>query len=274
MISLITLVLPFLTAVAEAAPTALPVMTGAGLAGLVALGIISPEKAAEIGESLERTTTNAVNGVVNGARNVIRTISTAGRPQVSESEVFYQTPNYTAPSDNTRVVRPIVRFKEEAVDDENVDVEIAGSQGTTTAAPQPDGNDNRRKPSIRERIGDRIAGRKPEKPEKPANKQGSAWARFWWEKPDNNWGSGWKFRNGVRVVGGVSIPASYKFRTWVTDDAVPWAKEYVLGPQDSVPNNTQTTDNEVPVVDANEVSVDPKQQQRLDSLLKVSTQRK
>lgn len=117
------------------------------------------------------------------------------------------------------------------------------------ANPEPDNSNdsnnsgNQRRPSLRERIGDRIAGRNTEGQSTsgrgasgrgttpPDNQQGSFLGRMLWETKNNNFGQNWwQWRNVGRVGLGASYPA--REHLW---PAVGQGLRYMTVGPDSVP---------------------------------------
>lgn len=109
-----------------------------------------------------------------------------------------------------------------------------------TATPEPDNSNNKEKRSLREKIGDRIAGRKNEQTTSrssnpPSNNQnnqnGPFLKRLLWETENNNFGPNWwRWRN----VGRVGLGASYPAREFVWPTVWKSVKYMTVGP-DSVP---------------------------------------
>lgn len=119
-----------------------------------------------------------------------------------------------------------------------------GSTPTPAPGPEPERNDStsQRRPSFRERLGDRIAGRKngqttSRSSNPPSNNQnnqnGPFLKRLLWETEKNNFGPNWWRWRNVGRVGLVGVGTSYSARKnfW------PGVYEYWAGP-DSVPATT------------------------------------
>lgn len=186
--------------------------------------------------------------------NTLGTVEVMSRPRYSviSSRLYDEAPTDSigtapaqpAPADTTRTAAP----------------------GTTAPAPQPERNDSTsqgRRPSFRERLGDRIAGRGNGQTASggstpPNNNQnGSFLKRLLWETEKNNFGPNWwKWRNVGRVGLGFSYPAretvwpaawkSVKYMTVGPDSvpaqpAVPQAvpTQPVANPTDTVPGQAQ-----------------------------------
>lgn len=145
---------------------------------------------------------------------------------------------------------------------------------TRTAAPAPtpqpernDSNNNQIKPSLRERIGDRIAGRRTGQSTSNRgatppndNQSRSLLERALWERKGNHFGQGqdpfvgwdwWKWRNVGRVGLGFSYPA--RERLW---PAVGQGIKYMAVGPDSVPSaqSQATTHSAAQQVDSNYVA--------------------
>lgn len=115
--------------------------------------------------------------------------------------------------------------------------------GTTAPAPRPEGNDStsQRRPSFRERLGDRIAGRSNGQttssgttPSPNNNQNGSFLGRMLWETKNNNFGQNWwQWRNVGRVGLGLSYPA--REHLW---PAVGQGVKYMTVGPDSIPAAT------------------------------------
>lgn len=117
--------------------------------------------------------------------------------------------------------------------------------GAAPANPDPGQNQgnqggnssNNRKPSFRERLGDRIAGRSNGQATgsggttPPDNQNGSFIGRLFWETRNNNFGQNyWQWRN----VGRVGLGASYPAREYLWPAVGRAGKYMIMGP-DSVP---------------------------------------
>ena len=139
----------------------------------------------------------------------------------------------SAPSDTTATVAP----------------------GTTAPSPQPERNDSAsqgRRPSFRERLGDRIAGRSSGQATgnsggstPPNNNQnGSFLGRMLWETKNNNFGQNyWQWRNVGRVGLGISYPA--REHLW---PAVGSAGKYMIMGPDSIPATLTPATSNTPSV--------------------------
>lgn len=139
-----------------------------------------------------------------------------------------------------------------------------GSTPAPAPTPEPERNDStsQRRPSFRERLGDRIAGRnrgqEPTSGSTPPNnnQNGSFLGRMLWETKNNNFGQNWwQWRNVGRVGLGLSYPA--RETVW---PAVGKGLKYMAVGPDSVP--TPATPQVVPAaptvapVDSNYISKD------------------
>lgn len=130
------------------------------------------------------------------------------------------------------------------------------ASGTAAPAPQPERNDStdQRRPSWRERLGDRIAGRSsgqtstggntPEPQKRPLFK------RILWETENNNFGpEWWRWRNAGRLVGvgaGTTRKARDEFwpvvvSPWIEPDTVSEEKP------NPTPETPPTTTTEAPI---------------------------
>lgn len=122
----------------------------------------------------------------------------------------------------------------------------ADTTGTVAPAPvpQPDGNNSTSgRPSFRERLGDRIAGRSSGQTTSggvtpPNNNQnGSFLGRMLWETKNNNFGQKyWQWRNVGRIGLGLSYPA--REHLW---PAVGSAGKYLIMGPDSIPATAPPT---------------------------------
>lgn len=129
--------------------------------------------------------------------------------------------------------------------------------GTTAPAPQPERNNSTsqgRRPSFRERLGDRIAGRSSGQATgnsggatPPNNNQnGSFLGRMLWETKNNNFGQNyWQWRNVGRVGLGLSYPA--REHLW---PAVGSAGKYMIMGPDSIPATPTPATSNTPSVPA------------------------
>lgn len=124
--------------------------------------------------------------------------------------------------------------------------------GTTAPSPQPERNDSTgqgRRPSFRERLGDRIAGRNSRQATSnsgstpPNNDQnGSFIGRMLWETKNNNFGQNyWQWRNVGRIGLGLSYPA--REHLW---PAVGSAGKYMIMGPDSIPATPTPTATNTP----------------------------
>lgn len=130
------------------------------------------------------------------------------------------------------------------------------ASGTAAPAPQPERNDStsQRRPSWRERLGDRIAGRSSGQPtggNTPPDKKGSLLGRVLWETENNNFGPNWW---GWRNAGRVGLSVSYPAREYVWPKAGEILKYMVVGP-DSVPTEKPNPTPETPPTTTTEAPI-------------------
>ena len=161
--------------------------------------------------------------------NTLGTVAVMSRPRYSviSSRLYDEAPSDSIPASTTNA--PTSQT----------------DAGTATPEPEPDNSNNKEKRSLREKIGDRIAGRKNEQTTSrssnpPSNNQnnqnGPFLQRLLWETKNNNFGPNWwRWRN----VGRVGVGASYPAREFVWPAVWKGVKYLTVGP-DSVP---QSVDN-------------------------------
>ena len=180
--------------------------------------------------------------------NTLGTVTVMSRPRYSviSSRLYDEAPSDSIPASTTNAP--------------------TSQTDASTATPEPDDSNNKEKRSLREKIGDRIAGRKNEQTTSrssnpPSNNQnnqnGPFLKRLLWETQNNNFGPNWwRWRNVGRVGLGFSYPAretvwpalwkSVKYMTVGPDSvpaqpAVPQAvpTQPVANPTDTVPGQAQ-----------------------------------
>lgn len=154
--------------------------------------------------------------------NTLGTVAVMSRPRYSviSSRLYDEAPSDSIPASTTNAP--------------------TSQTDAGTATPEPDNSNNKEKRSLREKIGDRIAGRKNEQTTSrssnpPSNNQnnqnGPFLKRLLWETENNNFGPNWwRWRNVGRVGVGVSYPA----REFVWPAVWKGVKYMTVGP-DSVP---------------------------------------
>lgn len=156
--------------------------------------------------------------------NTLGTVEVMSRPRYSviSSRLYDEAPSDSIPASTTNAP--------------------TSQTDASTATPEPDDSNNKEKRSLREKIGDRIAGRKNEQTTSrssnpPSNNQnnqnGPFLKRLLWETQNNNFGPNWWRWRNVGRVGLVGVGTSYSARKnfW------PGVYEYWAGP-DSVPATT------------------------------------
>lgn len=209
---------------------ALPTLSGAGEGSL--LSTIAPQVVSRTAPQ----TANLLNWGVGGL-----TTYTLGKA-LSENPPTFSTPSFSVPYSSGRVMAT------DATPTDSVGVTPANpsastdSVGSTPApapTPEPERNDstNQRRPSFRERLGDRIAGRSRGQTSTGGNtppnnnQEGSFLQRMLWETKNNNFGQNWwQWRNVGRVGLGLSYPA--RETVW---PAVGKGLKYMAVGPDSVP---------------------------------------
>lgn len=143
--------------------------------------------------------------------NTLGTVTVMSRPRYSviSSRLYDEAPSDSIPASTTNAP--------------------TSQTDASTATPEPDDSNNKEKRSLREKIGDRIAGRKNNQ----NNQNGPFLKRLLWETQNNNFGPNWwRWRNVGRVgLVGVSTRYSARKNFW------PRVYEYWAGP-DSVPATT------------------------------------
>lgn len=121
----------------------------------------------------------------------------------------------------------------------------AASSTTSPASPEPERNDSttQHKPSFRERLGDRIAGRNKGQTPPNNNQNRPLFKRIIWETEQNNFGdSYWRWRNAGRLgLAGSTYPA----REYVWPNVSKGFSWLVFGPKaepgDSLPEKSNNT---------------------------------
>lgn len=158
----------------------------------------------------------------------------------------FSTPSFSTPFSYGRVMATDAALTDSvgvAPANPTAPTDSVGSAPTNAPGPEPERNDStsQRRPSFRERLGNRIAGRGNGQATSggstpPNNNQnGSFLGRMLWETENNNFGPNWwRWRNVGRVGLGVSYPA----RETVWPAAWKGLKYMTVGP-DSVPATQQ-----------------------------------
>lgn len=229
------------------------VRSNASLAGAAVIGLRDPRAAAAAvplaigsalflgnGPEIMQSVSEAGRGLREGAQRTYNRLASYFYPEEApdpatqgESTTASSGATSAAPSDTTATVAP----------------------GTTTPSPQPERNDSTsqgRRPSFRERLGDRIAGRSSGQATgnsggatPPNNDQnGSFIGRMLWETKNNNFGRNyWQWRNVGRVGLGLSYPA--REHLW---PAVGSAGKYMIMGPDSIPATPTPVTSNTPFV--------------------------
>lgn len=159
---------------------------------------------------------------------------------LSDNPSTFSTPSFSTPFSYSRVMATDAAPTDTVASaNPTAPTDTVGSTSAAAPGPEPERNDslNQRKPSFRERLGNRIAGRGNGQAASggstpPNNNQnGSFLGRMLWETEKNNFGQNWwRWRNVGRVGLGVSYPA----RENVWPAAWKGLKYITVGP-DSVP---------------------------------------
>lgn len=167
---------------------------------------------------------------------------------LNDNPPTFSTPSFSTPFSYGRVMATDAAPTDSvAPANPTAPTDSVGSTPTAAPGPEPERNDStsQRRPSFRERLGDRIAGRGNGQTASgsstpPNNQNGSFLGRMLWETEKNNFGPNWwRWRNVGRVGLGVSYPAretvwpaawkSLKYMT-VGPDSVPPVQPQVTAP--------------------------------------------
>lgn len=227
-----------------------PIKNNTSLAGVAAIGLRDPRAAVAAvpltigsalwlgnGPEIMQSVSEAGRGLREGAQRVYNKLASYFYPE--------EAPDPATQGESTTT----------ASDATSADTTATVAPGTTAPSPQPERNDSTsqgRRPSFRERLGDRIAGRSSgqatgnsSRSTPPNNNQnGSFLGRMLWETKNNNFGQNyWQWRNVGRVGLGLSYPAREHF--W---PAVGSAGKYMIMGPDSIPATPTPATSNTPSV--------------------------
>lgn len=165
------------------------------------------------------------------------------------------TPTQPAPAQPAPAPQP-EPAQERTATESTTTAQPTTASGTAAPAPQPERNDStdQRRPSWRERLGDRIAGRSSGQTSTGGNtpepQKGPLFKRILWETENNNFGpEWWRWRNAGRLVGvgaGTTRKARDEFwpavvSPWIEPDTVSEEKP------NPTPETPPTTTTEAPI---------------------------
>lgn len=218
--------------VPEVAAT-LPTLSGTGESGSL-LSTIVPQVTSRTAPQLA----NALNWGVMGTGALLLGKS------LSENPPTFSTPSFSIPYSSSGVMADAAPTDSVGATPANPATPTDSVGSTPASAPTPEpkrnGSTSQRRPSFRERLGDKIAGRNRGQASTggntpPNNNQnGSFLERLLWETKNNNFGQNWwQWRNVGRVGLGLSYPA--RETVW---PAVGKGLKYMAVGPDSVPTQT------------------------------------